>query len=155
MATVETKVQISAGGVVLRPRRGKIYVALISVGEERRWQLPKGIIEKNEPAEIAAMREVSEETGIETDLIEMIEKSEYWYFATDNGKRVRYHKFVYFYLLRYRSGSVKNHDAEVNEAKWFEIGEAVEKLAFDGERKVLIRAREVIDAMTPLNNGKR
>ena len=147
MNVIPTKTQISAGGVVFR-RRGdaRVEVALISVGDENRWQLPKGLVDAGEDTETAAMREAREETGIETELIALLDKIEYWYYSKNRGGRVRFHKFVYFYLLRYMSGDVHDHDAEVNEARWVEIDEARTMLAFAGERKVVERAREMIAA---------
>jgi 8-oxo-dGTP pyrophosphatase MutT (NUDIX family) len=146
MSVIPTKTQISAGGVVFRRRDSRIEVALISVGGENRWQLPKGLVDAGESAETAALREAREETGIETELVAPIDKIEYWYYATNRGGRVRFHKFVHFYLLRYLSGDVRDHDAEVNEARWVEIDEARTMLAFAGERKVLERTREMLAA---------
>jgi 8-oxo-dGTP pyrophosphatase MutT (NUDIX family) len=144
---VPTKLQISAGGVAFRKRAGKLEVALISVGDANRWQLPKGVVDKGESTEDAAVREVREEAGIDTNVVDRIDKVEYWYFAKENGNRVRYHKYVYFYLLRYKSGDVAEHDDEVNEAQWFEIGEAVRRLAFATEKKIVQRAAQMIDAL--------
>jgi 8-oxo-dGTP pyrophosphatase MutT (NUDIX family) len=141
---VPTRLQISAGGVAFRKRDGQVEVALISVGEDNRWQLPKGLVDKGESTEAAAVREVREETGIETEVVERIDKVEYWYFWKEEGKRVRYHKFVYFYLLRYKSGDVADHDREVNEARWVEIDGAVKMLAFDSEKKIVKEAMELI-----------
>lgn len=147
MTSVPTRKQVSAGGVAFRQRASKIYVALISVGPEPRWQLPKGLVDKNEPFEMAAMREVREETGLETEMIELIDTVEYWYFANERGRagRVRFHKFVHFFLLRYRSGKTSEHDTEVNEARWVEIARAIEMLAFAGEKMILTRARRMIE----------
>src|SRR5712691_7915814 len=136
-----TKTQISAGGVAFRSNDKQVEVALISVGKSRRWQLPKGIVNKDESTEAAALREVREETGLNTDLIELIDKVEYWYYATEKGQRVRYHKYVYFYLLRFKSGDVADHDHEVNEARWVSIGEASTMLAFKSEQDVVVKAQ--------------
>jgi 8-oxo-dGTP diphosphatase len=144
----ETREQVSAGGVVFRRSRGRVEVALISVGERGRWQLPKGLIGRGESPEEAAAREVREETGLTGDLLSPIEKVEYWYFAPSPRGRVRFHKFVHFYLLRYLSGRTADHDDEVNEARWFEIGEAARLLAFKGERQVVGRAAEMIAELT-------
>jgi 8-oxo-dGTP diphosphatase len=146
MSVIPTKTQISAGGVVFRRRDSRVEVALISVGDENRWQLPKGLVDAGEATEVAAMREAREETGVETELVAPLDKIEYWYYSTNRGGRVRFHKFVYFYLLRYLSGDVRDHDAEVNEARWVEIDEARTMLAFAGERKVIERAREMLAA---------
>src|SRR5262245_11141902 len=124
MMAVTTKTQVSAGGVAFRLQEGQIEVALISVGENERWQLPKGLVGQEEDHETTALREVREETGLETELVQFIDKIEYWYYSGAGAKRIRFHKFVYFYLLRYLGGDVKNHDHEVNEARWIEINEA-------------------------------
>jgi len=146
MSEIPTRTQISAGGVVFRRRDSRLEVALISVGDANRWQLPKGLVDAGESAETAAVREAREETGVETELVAPLEKIEYWYYATNRGARVRFHKFVHFYLLRYLSGDVRDHDAEVNEARWVEIGEARAMLAFAGERKVIEQARAMLAA---------
>ncbi|HXG91125.1 MAG TPA: NUDIX domain-containing protein [Blastocatellia bacterium] len=144
MSTIPTRVQISAGGVAFRKRGRAIEVAIINVGKANRWQLPKGLVDRNESTEAAALREVREEAGIETSLVELIDKIEYWYVSKDRGRRVRFHKFVYLYLLRYESGDVRDHDHEVNEARWVKISEAIEMLAFASEKRVVERAREMI-----------
>jgi 8-oxo-dGTP diphosphatase len=139
-----TKEQISAGGVAFRRRGSVVEVALISVGEEGRWQLPKGLVARGESAEEAALREVREETGLTCEVVAPLETVEYWYFSKGRGPRVRFHKRVHFFLMSYRRGDVRDHDAEVNEARWMKIEEAAEVLAFKGERKVLEQAREMI-----------
>lgn len=152
MTSVPTKEQVSAGGVAYLKRGARIYVALISVGEqEARWQLPKGLVGKNESNEAAAMREVREETGLETELVAPLETVEYWYFSGSGARRVRFHKFVHFFLLRYKSGKTSDHDAEVNEARWVEIHEAEELLAFKSEKRLVALAREMIEEQDKQN----
>ena len=146
MAKLPTRLDISAGGVAFRQREGRVEVALISVGEANRWQLPKGIVDKNESTEAAALREVREEAGVETKPAGRIDKVEYWYVDKYGSQRARIHKFVYFYLLEYKSGDVRDHDSEVNEARWLEIDEAIKMLAFDSEKKIVEKAKELIEA---------
>lgn len=139
-----TVIQESSGGVAFRWSGDRLEVALISVSSEPRWQLPKGIIDEGETSEITAVREVREEAGIVTELIEPLDRVEYWFFATRGGKRVRYHKFVHFFLLRYLTGDVNDHDHEVNEARWVEINEAIQKLTFESDRRIVRMALEKI-----------
>jgi len=144
MSKVVTKSQVSAGGVAFRRRGSRIEVALISVGDEGRWQLPKGLVDEGESNEVAAMREVREETGLETEMVAPLDKVEYWYYSTNQKERVRFHKFVHFYLLSYKSGNVNDHDHEVNEARWVEIDEARQMLAFKSEKKIVEMARAML-----------
>lgn len=138
---IPTQILVSAGGIVFRPiTSGGAKVALISVGDPPRWQLPKGLVDKGETPEIAALREVREEAGVDSVIIEKMKPVEYWYQATVARKRVRYHKFVHFFLMRYVAGDVADHDHEVNEARWVEIGKALELIAFKSERAVLEEA---------------
>jgi 8-oxo-dGTP pyrophosphatase MutT (NUDIX family) len=144
MSAFVTKEQVSAGGVVFRRRGAQTLTALISVGEDNRLQLPKGLVGRDESPEEAALREVREETGLVCEIVAALEKIEYWYFSKGEARRVRFHKHVYFYLMRYVSGDVADHDEEVNEARWMDIEEATQALAFKGERRVLAQAREMI-----------
>jgi 8-oxo-dGTP diphosphatase len=141
---VPVKEQVSAGGVVFRGARGSMEVVIVSVGGQSRWQLPKGLVDKGESPEIAAVREAREEAGVASEVVQPIETIEYWYAGLDNGIRVRFHKRVHFYLLRYVSGDTKDHDWEVNEARWVPIEDATSQLAFDNERRVMESARELI-----------
>ncbi len=146
MPAMETKVQISSGGVAYQKTEKGIEVALISVGENERWQLPKGLVDKGEKPEQTAIREVHEEAGLETELEKFLGKVEYWYYSKDGENRIRYHKFVYFYLLRTLGGDIKNHDWEVNEARWIDIDQAGNMLAFNNEKEILTKARESLQA---------
>jgi 8-oxo-dGTP pyrophosphatase MutT (NUDIX family) len=145
MPKTPIRLEISAGGVAFRRRRDLIEVALISVGDERRWQLPKGLVDKKESTEAAAMREVREEAGIDTEGVGRIDKVEYWYFSKHGPEPARIHKFVYFYLLKYLSGDVSDHDLEVNEASWVEIDDAIKVLAFDSEKKIVEKAKAMLE----------
>jgi len=125
--------------VVVRGEGSAAEVVLVSVGPQHRWQLPKGLVEPGEPPEQTAAREVREEAGVDADLVAPIDVIEYWYVATHSRERVRYHKRVHFFLFRYRSGDVADHDHEVHEARWVPAADAPEMLAFANERRVVER----------------
>jgi 8-oxo-dGTP diphosphatase len=136
--------QVSAGGVVFRGEKDRLEVVIVSVGGKNRWQLPKGLVDAGEKPEITAVREAREEAGVDSEVVQHLETIEYWFAGLDGGERVRFHKHVHFYLLRYLAGDTREHDWEVNEARWVPIDDATRQLTFDSERRVTERARELL-----------
>lgn len=139
-----TRVEVSAGGVIFRRRAGQTRVCLIATRGGETWQLPKGLVERGEPPERAAEREVLEETGLRGRVLQRLDKIEYWYFWREAGEPVRIHKFVYFFLIRHQGGSTRRHDHEVEDARWFPLEEAERLLTFENEKHVLRLAAEAI-----------
>jgi 8-oxo-dGTP pyrophosphatase MutT (NUDIX family) len=123
--------EFSAGGVVVRQMDGRPHVAVVRVRNEI-LALPKGHPDGDESAAEAAQREVREETGVEAELLEKLDDVRYRY--SRQGDRVM--KVVAFFLFRYRSGDVADHDHEVEEALWIPLAEAPERLAYKGERQM-------------------
>jgi len=136
--------EFSAGGVVVRRLKGRYVVAAIRPGgkPEGTWALPKGLIAPGERAELTALREVAEETGIEATPVEKLGDVRYVY--TWAGERV--FKVVSFFLFRYSSGRLGDippeHAHEVAETRWLPLDEAPELLAYKGEREMAAKALE-------------
>jgi 8-oxo-dGTP pyrophosphatase MutT (NUDIX family) len=123
--------EFSAGGVVVREMDERPHVAVVRVRDEI-LALPKGHPDGDESPAEAAQREVREETGVEAELVEKLDDVRYWY--SRQGDRVS--KVVAFFLFRYSSGDVADHDHEVEEALWIPLAEAPERLAYKGERQM-------------------
>lgn len=137
------KREFSAGGVAVRSFRGRPFTAVV-VPREGVLALPKGHPDGDESMAEAAQREVREEAGLETELVEKLGDVRYWYRR--GGDRV--FKVVSFFLLRYRSGSVENHDHEVLSARWIPLAEAPRLLSYKGEREM------AETALTRLSDGR-
>ena len=136
---MRTVKEISSGGIVYRRTKGATEVALIRVRD--RWCLPKGQVEGGEGLKETALREVREETGLEGKVVDKLGDITYWFTnKTKEGETVKIFKRVYFYLIRYLKGDVREHDREVEEACWLPIDEAVKKLAYASERQMVRKA---------------
>jgi 8-oxo-dGTP pyrophosphatase MutT (NUDIX family) len=141
---VETKTEVSAGGVVYRRRDGGVEVILASRRTRRgdiAWGLAKGGIEPDETTEDAAVREVREETGLEARIERSLGQTRYFYVWED----VRIRKTVHFFLMRATGeGSVNDRDDEMEEVRWFPLDRALKRAAYRGEREVLGRAAKIL-----------
>ena len=142
MRPAKIKNKTSAGGVVFKRDGSEAKVVLISVRDRTAWTLPKGAIEKGEKREGTAIREVAEETGINARIVTSLGSIAYWFYK--RAENTKYHKRVYYYLMEYLSGNLDNRDSEVNEASWFGIEEAIKKVTYNGDREILLRAKEIL-----------
>jgi len=59
-------------GIMLVNRDGKVFVGQRIDAVVEAWQMPQGGIDDGEDAEVAALRELGEETGIAPDKVELI-----------------------------------------------------------------------------------
>lgn len=136
---MRTRSEVSAGGVVFRRRRGRLEFALAARRNRKGdlvWGLPKGLIERGEEPQTAALREVREESGLEAEVTEPL--GEISYFYVWEGVRVR--KVVHFFLMRATGGDVSLHDHEMEDVRWFPAEEALRLAGYRSERQVLERA---------------
>ena len=74
--------EVSAGGLVINKSRTQgLLIGRLDAKDPNRerllWSLPKGHIEEGESAEAAALREVKEETGIESSEDMMVEDEDF------------------------------------------------------------------------------
>ena len=141
---MKTDERVSAGGVAFRVANDNAEIVVIRSNRESRWQLPKGMIDPGETEEQAAAREVREESGIECELLQKIDSIDYWYVDRWGDEPVRVHKYVHFYLMKYISGDIADHDHEVEEVRWVPIEKAVDLLAFPAERTIVEKANKMV-----------
>ena len=132
-----TSTEFSAGGVVVRDGECVVIVPTRRAADGSKVHaLPKGHPEKGESPADAALREVREEAGVQTTLIEKLGDTRYWYMR--DGKRIA--KVVAFFLLGYVSGDPADHDHEVEKARWMSLEQAARRLTYKGEREMAERA---------------
>ncbi|MBI1977165.1 MAG: NUDIX hydrolase [Candidatus Omnitrophica bacterium] len=139
--------QISSGGVVFKRAPLGVQVCLIARRrfQELVWCLPKGHVEPNESFEEAALREVKEETGISARILAPLGPIRYSFFDLEERKRIL--KTVHFFLMRYSKGKLTDHDDEVECAKWFLLGEALQNAEYPSEKEILKSAIRKLKAL--------
>jgi 8-oxo-dGTP pyrophosphatase MutT (NUDIX family) len=97
----------SSGGIVYKKVGGEIRILLLKRSNSRggvEFVLPKGHIENEETAKDTALREISEETGLdsrELQIIKFLTKINYQFIATYREGSPLIDKDVYLFLVRY------------------------------------------------------
>ena len=136
--------EVSAGGLVIDQSGTKgLLIGRKDLkdqsGERLLWSLPKGHIEEGETPEQAAIREVQEETGIESEISKALGVIDFWFMA--GGKRI--HKTVHHYLFKEGGGVLAPQISEVDDVGWFPLEEVVGLLAYPDEKKLISKAGEL------------
>lgn len=140
-ATLET----SAGGVVYRVHNGQPLFLLIR-DSYRNWGFPKGHLEVDELPAAAALREVTEETGLHAIALDGEIETIDWFFRF-RGKLV--HKVCHFYLMHSTSSNTKPQRAEgITACRWAPYDEAAKLVSYANARDVLRRAHAMVQRGT-------
>ncbi len=136
--------EVSAGGVITRRRSGAVQVCLVLRDRHGPpvWNLPKGHPEAGEGLRDAALREVREETGLIGRPRGAVGAIRYWYTAPKDAPRRA--KTVHFFLMEAVGGRLSDHDAEVLQARWMTVPQALRRLTYPAERRVLQRAQRLL-----------
>lgn len=132
----------SAGVVIFRKERKQIlYLLLHYQFKTDYWDFPKGNIEEGESEEIAAMREIKEETGIKN--IKFIDgfKEKISYVYKKGNDTV--FKNVVFYLAETKSREVEISFEHAG-YEWVDFETATKRLK-ENSRKVLMKAYEFLN----------
>jgi 8-oxo-dGTP pyrophosphatase MutT (NUDIX family) len=121
----------AAGGVLYRSGAGGVpEVCLVHRPRYDDWSLPKGTGRKDEPALAAAIREVTEETGV-TGIPEFGLPEVAYQLPDGRPKTVR------FWLMRAADDGPIQDTAEVDKLAWLPLPEATLRLTYPAERPLL------------------
>lgn len=105
----------AAGGVVYNSKN-----ELLMIRKNEKWDLPKGKIETNESPEITAIREISEETGVENlKLIKPLSKT---YYIYPLGEQQVLKEVTWFLFQSYKDEPLQPQTEEnIDDVKWVKI----------------------------------
>lgn len=136
--------EVSAGGAVFRVTPDGPQFALIKANG--RWGFPKGNIEKNETPEGTALREISEETGLPLNQLQIVSQlPPVKYRFRWEGALV--FKTVHNYLVLLTGDAAFNPQlSEIEEAKWFTPAGARRAISFKNSRMTLDLAIAGVEA---------
>lgn len=121
------KTETSAGGVVVRKRRG-VWEVLMVRDMSDRWTFPKGKVEKGEDFIHAAEREVSEEVGItDIHLLIALPVTRYIY-----ARKVLISKTVRYFLFSFEGTEklVSQTEEGIHDASWMPLTKAVNMIGY-------------------------
>jgi len=124
--------EFSAGGVVIDDCGQFLLIRARDLRNRAVWTLPKGTLTPGETSEQAALREVQEETGYRCQVVRELEPVTYWFQR--NGRRIK--KTVHWFLMRPLE-KIGDHDHEVDEIAWARRDEALQRLRYDSDRRLL------------------
>jgi len=139
------KLEFSAGGIVFKKERGEIFILIGQHSGHYGWVFPKGLIGdkkhlKGEGKEETAIREVREEGGVDTKIIEELPEAVFWY----NWKGEKRKKTVYYFIMEYVGGNIEDHDWEMQAVEWVPFDEVENRLTYESDKKVFRDARRRI-----------
>ena len=123
-----------AAGIMLLNREAKVFVAQRLDSSLEAWQMPQGGLDEGEDPQAGALRELEEETGIRSELVEILARApaELYYDLPDDllGKiwKGRYrgqnqHWFLARFLGRDEDVNIETAEPEFRAWKWAEPGE--------------------------------
>lgn len=135
------KFEFSAGAMIYDYADGKkepLFLLLIKDNDE--YDFAKGHIEKGESSEVAAKREIKEETGLDVEFIRGFSTVTKYFFYR---KREKIIKQVRIFLAEVHGQKVKI-SYEHKGYEWLAYNEAYEKIKFKDMRRVLTEANDYI-----------
>jgi 8-oxo-dGTP pyrophosphatase MutT (NUDIX family) len=144
--------EVSAGGIVFRRQADGPSHFLLIKDSYQHWGFPKGHLEEDESPADAAMRETSEETGLDDLVFHGPIRIIDWHFRF-RGRHI--HKYCHFFLFESPAAEVlPQADEGITDHCWLPLEEALQRLSYDNARGVLRRAGEMARTLVAVGAGR-
>ncbi len=127
---------IKAGGIIVKEEQGKKFVLLVYRQKQNDWSFPKGHCEIGESCQIAATREIKEETGIDTILVKELPLEEYINSKNEPCKMFMYH------LKPLHFNTQPEHEGDLVE--WVPIGQVRKRLSYKNLKIYFDKIKELL-----------
>ncbi|MCH5287018.1 MAG: NUDIX domain-containing protein [Christensenellaceae bacterium] len=131
----------SCGAVVYTTVNGEIRYVLIQELSGA-WGFPKGHMEKEETEMQTALREIDEEVHLKVDILKGFRATE-TYAPREKANVV---KQVVYFCAAYDRQELRAQDSELLQACLLTYEEALQRLTFEGSRRILREARDFIQS---------
>jgi 8-oxo-dGTP diphosphatase len=131
----------AAGGLVVRRDHGELEIVVVHRPAQQDWSFPKGKLDPGETFELAALREVREETGMTCRLLRFIGHTEY----VDRKGRP---KAVAYWVMAAEAGFFAPNE-EVDELRWLTLEAASGTVTYSRDKE-LVAVLMAADQVEPL-----
>ena len=110
--------------------------------------LPKGHVEPGEGVIEAALREATEESGLEVEAGDLLGEISYIYSWRDRPGEapIRIFEAGPFLPDGATGGDPSRHDGEIDEVQWVPLDEALRRASHKSERELIVKARTMLTA---------
>ena len=113
----------------MRRHSGILQIVVVHRPVQEDWSFPKGKLEAGETLDVAALREVREETGMTCDLLRFIGHTEY---VDRKGRQ----KTVAYWIMAATEGSFSPNE-EVDELRWLPLDEGSRLLSYPRDQELI------------------
>lgn len=126
-------------GIMIINNLGEIFVGKRIDNKSDAWQMPQGGIDELEDEDIAMIRELKEETGIDKEKITLIKKSsKYYYYDLPYNLQKKFWGGKYlgqkqrWYLVKLNTDdssiNINSHDPEFSDWRWVNKNELISRI---------------------------
>lgn len=141
--------EFSAGAVIFKREEEKILFLVVYSARNKIWGFPKGHLEQAETEKQAALREIKEETGL--DSLQFINGFRKEAAYKTISKRVPFRgeiieKHVTYFLCEIKNEGIIVDGTEIGDYRFLPLNEAAELIGFENLKKILRKAYDFLQA---------